>query len=263
MFAFNRDLNVVLARGVRRMFAIALEQYRARARRAVGARFLRRAAEGARAAAADGRVLAEPLPARVALSPRARRRVPGHQPRAVGAGVAAGPGVGRRPRRRDQPLDLHRRRSQAVDLPVPGRRGRRARAGGRGSSTGFVRAAGPAGRSRAASARCPSCCTSSTTCSRRCRSPTGAPGEFTYEERDRFPVAEPPADGRHRRRRRSAWPSPKRPEECAAAVADEVERSFATAPCATRRPASPGAPEPATSASCSAREPATASSSTS
>ena len=28
MFAFNRDLNVVLARGVRRMFAIALEQYR-------------------------------------------------------------------------------------------------------------------------------------------------------------------------------------------------------------------------------------------
>jgi ATP-dependent helicase/nuclease subunit A len=28
MFAFNRDLNVVLARGVRRMFAVALEQYR-------------------------------------------------------------------------------------------------------------------------------------------------------------------------------------------------------------------------------------------
>ena len=28
MFAFNRDLNVVMARGVRRMFAIALEQYR-------------------------------------------------------------------------------------------------------------------------------------------------------------------------------------------------------------------------------------------
>jgi ATP-dependent helicase/nuclease subunit A len=28
MFAFNRDLNVVMARGIRRMFAIALEQYR-------------------------------------------------------------------------------------------------------------------------------------------------------------------------------------------------------------------------------------------
>ena len=28
MFAFNRDLNVVLARGVRRMFAVALDQYR-------------------------------------------------------------------------------------------------------------------------------------------------------------------------------------------------------------------------------------------
>ena len=28
MFAFNRDLNVVMARGVRRMFAVALDQYR-------------------------------------------------------------------------------------------------------------------------------------------------------------------------------------------------------------------------------------------
>ena len=49
---------------------------------------------------ADGRVRAEPLPARVALPPRAGRRVPGHEPRAVGARGAARPGLGRgaRPR---------------------------------------------------------------------------------------------------------------------------------------------------------------------
>ena len=52
----------------------------------------------ARAARPDGGVRAEPLPARVALSPRAGGRVPGHEPRAVGAGVAAGAGLGRRRR---------------------------------------------------------------------------------------------------------------------------------------------------------------------
>ena len=38
MFAFNRDLNVVMARGVRRMFAVALDQYRS-ALEAIAARF--------------------------------------------------------------------------------------------------------------------------------------------------------------------------------------------------------------------------------
>src|SRR4029079_9276824 len=51
--------------------------------------------------------------------------------------------------------------------------------------------------------------------------PTGAPGEFTYEERDRFPVTEAPVEG--------GMQAPvlglavaETPEECAAAVADEI-----------------------------------------
>ena len=114
----------------------------ARARRAIGARFLGRAAARARPAAADGRVLAEPLPARVALPPRAGRRVPGHEPRAVGAGLAAGQawGEGARPRRRA--VDLHRRRPQAVDLSLPRRRGRGA-AGGRALHRGAAAAGSP------------------------------------------------------------------------------------------------------------------------
>ena len=65
-----------------------------RARRTGRPRFLRRPREGAAAAAADGRVLAEPLPPGITVSPRPGRRVPGHQPGAVGARVAARPGVG-------------------------------------------------------------------------------------------------------------------------------------------------------------------------
>ena len=97
--AFRRDLNVVLARGVRRMFAVAVSQYTATLDAARRARLLRSAAARPRAAAADGGVLPQPLPARGAVSPRARRRVPGHEPRAVGAGVAARPELGRGARR--------------------------------------------------------------------------------------------------------------------------------------------------------------------
>ena len=92
-------LNVVLSRGVWRIFAVALAQYQ----RTLDARALldfsgRPRARG-QAAEADGRVRAEPLPARSALSPRARRRVPGHQPGAMGAGGAARAQLGRRLRR--------------------------------------------------------------------------------------------------------------------------------------------------------------------
>ena len=96
-------------------------------RGALAARFLRRARTRGEAAEGDGRVRPQPVPARVALPACARRRVSGHQPRAVGAGRAAGAQLGRRVgrrRRRARALDLHRRRSEAVDLRVP-RRGRR------------------------------------------------------------------------------------------------------------------------------------------
>ena len=98
--AFSRDLNVVLARGIRRMFAIALDAVPPGARRALGPRLLGRAPARARSAPPDGRVLAEPLPARIALPPRPGRRVPGHEPRAVGARLAADSSVGRRARPR-------------------------------------------------------------------------------------------------------------------------------------------------------------------
>ena len=87
-----------------------------------------------RAAEADGGVLAQPLQARGAVSPRARRRVPGHEPRAVGARVAAREELGRRVRRRRRraaAVDLRGRRPQAVDLRLPRRRVRGARRGRR------------------------------------------------------------------------------------------------------------------------------------
>ena len=76
----------MLARGVARVFAVAPRRVPAHAGRARRRRLPRAARARGGAAAADGRVLAEPLPARVALSPRAGRRVPGHQPPAVAAG---------------------------------------------------------------------------------------------------------------------------------------------------------------------------------
>ena len=92
------------------------------ARRARRARFLRGARPRRRPAPADGGVLAEPLQARGALSARAGRRVPGHEPRAVGARGAARAELGRglrRRRRRAGAVDLRRRRPQAVDLRLP------------------------------------------------------------------------------------------------------------------------------------------------
>ena len=73
----------------------------------------------ARAAGADGRVRPEPLSAAGALSPPACRRVPGHEPGAVGARLAPGAGLGRRPRhgagRPAAAVHLHRgRRKQSI-----------------------------------------------------------------------------------------------------------------------------------------------------
>ena len=116
------------------------------------ARLLRRARARRRPAAEDGRVRAFPLPARIAVSPPAGRRVPGHEPRPVGAGLAAGAVVGRRQRagarRAPAAQRLRGRRPQAVDLPLPGRRRLGARGsgrGGRGVAPG--RGGGPARRS--------------------------------------------------------------------------------------------------------------------
>ena len=104
MFAFNRDLNVVMARGVRRMFAVALDQYRS----ALEERSLldfSDVLERARDAAADGRVLAKPLSSGGSIPSRPRRRIPGHESRPMelvsllvrawgeGLGVATNPSI--------------------------------------------------------------------------------------------------------------------------------------------------------------------------
>ena len=131
--AFRRDLNVILSRGVWRLFQIALTQYRRTLDAHAVLDFSEVLARAVELAPADGGVLPEPLQARGALPARAGRRVPGHEPRPVGARLAARQELGRgfrRRRRRPGPVHLRRRRSQAVDLRLPRRRGRRARRGG-------------------------------------------------------------------------------------------------------------------------------------
>ena len=91
---FRRDLNVMLSRGVWRMFAVALRSTRARSRRASLLDFSGVLERAVKLLEGDGRVRAQPVPARVPVPPRARRRIPGHQPRAVGAGRAAGAQLG-------------------------------------------------------------------------------------------------------------------------------------------------------------------------
>ena len=92
-----------MARGIKRMFAIALSQYR----RALDERSVLDFSDVLQRALDLLRQMDEfaqsRYPSRIALSPRAGRRVPGHQPRAMGAGLAAGPVLGRRPRARDPP----------------------------------------------------------------------------------------------------------------------------------------------------------------
>ena len=92
--AWRRDLNVLVSRGVWRMFRIAEEEYR----RTLDARALLDFPDvllkTIEPAAADGGVRAEPLPPGIAVSPCPRGRVPGHEPCAVGARVAARAGVG-------------------------------------------------------------------------------------------------------------------------------------------------------------------------
>ncbi len=113
---FDRDLNVVLARGAQRMFAISVTEYE----RELAARSVLDFSDVLQRALEDGRVLAEPIPARVALPPRAGRRVSGHQSSPVGAGVAVGAVLGRgirtRARRPGAAVGVCGWRPQAVDL---------------------------------------------------------------------------------------------------------------------------------------------------
>ena len=257
--AFSRDLNVVLARGVRRMFAIALAQYQTALNERSLLDFsdvLQRAVE---LLGADGRVLAEPLPPRGALPSRARRRVPGHQPQAVGADLAAGEGVGRRDRARDaarrsSSSAIASSRSTASATPMSRSCTRRA-----GSST----RCGPGSTARRSIAR----------------SFRAVPGAARLRQRSlrRDRPARAPRRRLQVRRRMTAFPSTTtepgaaRPvlgvitgadaDECAAAVAAEIARILREETVRDKQTGvARGGDARATSASCSVRAPAIASS---
>ena len=207
--AFRRDLNVVMSRGVWRIFAVALEQYQ-RTLEAHALLDFSGVLERAVKLLKDMDEFArEPPPARSALPARARRRVPGHEPRAVGAGRAARAELGRRPRRRrrrDPAVDLHRRRPQAVDLRVPRRRRRGARRS-RGVHRGAAaRTASRGRRSRSAFDRRRRFWRSSTTCSRPLRARRRSTARRVPLRRPRS-VSGPSMSRRRHRRRTGSHPT--------------------------------------------------------
>ena len=188
----------------------------------------------------------EPLPARVALSPPAGRRVPGHQRRAVAPGVAARAVVARGPRRRAGSAaradDLRRRRSQAVDLRLPRRRRRRPAAGRR-----RIAGSGPTGDVRRAispsfRAVPPLLAFTNDVCSTPSRRRPTRADAFRYEEHDRFPVRRGErVDGEPALGARSPAPTA---DACAHAVAAEIARLLAGTvrdrQTGVRAPAAPG-----------------------
>ena len=104
-----------MSRGVWRIFAVALRPVSAaRSTRTRSLDFSGVLERAVKLLKRDGRVRAEPLPARGALPPRAGGRVPGHEPRAVGAGRAAGPELGRGPRRGGRRAAARRSSSSAI-----------------------------------------------------------------------------------------------------------------------------------------------------
>ena len=222
------------------------------ARFARRSRLLRDARPGAVAAGADGRVRAQPVPARGALSPCAARRVPGHEPRAMDARRDAHPIVGRGQRHcRRRSARCLRSFSSAIAssrftgsaTPTSPSWTRPAR-----SSTSCAPTTIRAGRFRRASARFRSCSRSRTTCSRR--------SKRIDERRDAFRFGEHgQVSGRRCRvaawARRSGIVAAPSVADHADAVAAEIRRLLdARRSSATQRRASRGRSAPRTSASC-------------
>ena len=221
MFAFNRDLNVVLARGVRRMLAVALDQYR----RALDERSVLDFSDVLQKAVELLRKMDEFSQSRFRLESRYHHVLVDEfqdtsraqwelvsllvQAWGEGLGVAASPSifvVG------DRKQSIYRFRDAEVGVLE--------------HAAGFIDGLRPGGRARRSIARSfravPDLLHFVNDLFAEMSQATGAPGEFTYDERDRFPVTDAPAEG--------GMQSPvlglavaETPEECAAAVADEIE----------------------------------------
>jgi ATP-dependent helicase/nuclease subunit A len=221
MFAFNRDLNVVLARGVRRMFGIALDQYR----RALDERSVLDFSDVLQKAVELLRKMDEFSQSRFRLESRYHHVLVDEfqdtsraqwelvsllvQAWGEGLGVATSPSifiVG------DRKQSIYRFRDAEVGVLE--------------QAAGFIDGLRPGGRARRSIARSfravPELLHFVNDLFAEMSEPAGAPGEFTYEERDRFPVIEASAD--------VSVQAPvlglavaETPDECAAAVADELE----------------------------------------
>jgi ATP-dependent helicase/nuclease subunit A len=221
MFAFNRDLNVVLARGVRRMFAIALDQYR----RALDERSVLDFSDVLQKAVELLRKMDEFSQSRFRLesryhhvlvdefqdTSRAQWELVSLVVRAwgEGLGVATSPSifiVG------DRKQSIYRFRDAEVGVLE--------------QAAGFIDGLRPGGAARRSIARSfravPELLHFVNDLFTEMSQPAGAAGEFTYEERDRFPVTDPPSDAIVHEPVLGLAVA-ETPEECAAAVADEVQ----------------------------------------
>ena len=263
--AFSRDLNVVLARGVRRMFAIALAQYRRRstsgrcstsptccsARSICCGRWTssRRAATGSSGATTTCWSTSSRTPA-------ARS---GSWSRCWSSRGARGSGWPTQPSIfivGDRKQSIYRfRDAEVAVLQEAGALHRRAAA----------RRATRGGRSRAASARCPSCWRSSTRCSPRCRQTRRARRRLHVRRHATASRSNPSSDVLARRRCSGIARRPTTP----VGAAPRRWRPRSRGSCARRRSATSRTGvrarrrRRATSRSSSARAPATGSSSTS
>jgi ATP-dependent helicase/nuclease subunit A len=222
MFAFNRDLNVVLARGVRRMFAVALEQYR----RALDERSVLDFSDVLQKAVELLRRMDEFSQSRFRLESRYHHVLVDEfqdtsraqwelvsllvQAWGEGLGVATNPSifvVG------DRKQSIYRFRDAEVGVLEQAAR--------------FIDGIRPDGRSRRSIARSfravPDLLHFVNDLFTEMSQPVGAPGEFTYDERDRFPVGETPVANEGMREPTLGLAVADTPEECAAAVAEEVE----------------------------------------
>ena len=241
MFAFNRDLNAVMARGVRRMFAVALEQYR----RALDERSVLDFSDVLQRALQLLRQMDEFSQSRYRLesrfhhvlvdefqdTSRAQWELVSLLVKAwgEGMGLAASPSifiVGDRKqsiyRFRDAEVAVLNQAARHIDALRPGGRARQA-------------------ISRSFRAR-PALLHFVNDLFSEISQPLRTAGEFTYEDKDRFPVDASPSADALRSEPALGVAVADTPEACAATVADEIGRLLREASVRDKRT---GLPRPA------------------